>query len=334
MPGINMMPSGSTLQIPLDACTNFSGKAGNAQVTLTWTDPKDKYATPEGETAQDPDQLVSVWEYTQIIRKTGSQPAGPHDGELVVSSSVRDQYATIGFVDDGLTNDTLYYYAAYAYNTDGVASEGAFTSATPIAGTPLSQLAEGTLIKILENGSPVEFYLAKHSYEPSLNGEGRELLVRKDIHSNQGWNGLDDNYWIDCSLMSWLNSTYKATLSATVQQLMGTTAYVTEEVYPSASYSNSVFILSLTEYGLSRTFVDEEGSELPIASSLRVAYLDGSPSSQWTRSRVGNNTVDVAYITADGGSSEDLRNRLHGARPCFTLPDTARVDAELNLIEE
>lgn len=55
-----MMPSGSTLQIPLDACTNFSGEAGNAQVTLTWTDPKDKYATPEGETAQDPDQLVSV----------------------------------------------------------------------------------------------------------------------------------------------------------------------------------------------------------------------------------------------------------------------------------
>ena len=62
--------------------------------------------------------------------------------------------------------------------------------------------------------------------------------------------------------------------------------------------------------------------------------MDGSPSPQWTRSRVGNNTVDVAYITADGGSSEDLRNRAHGARPCFTLPDTARVDAELNLIEE
>ena len=204
---------------------------------------------------------------------------------------------------------------------------------SPIAGTPLGELAEGTLIKIQENGSPVEFYLAKHNYEPNLNGEGRELVVRKDIHSNRGWNGLDDNYWIDCSLMSWLNSTYKATLSATVQQLMGTTAYVTEEVYPSASYSNSVFILSLTEYGLSKTFVDKEGSKLPIASSLRVAYLDGSPSPQWTRSRVRNNTVDVAYITADGGASGALRNRAYGARPCFTLPSTALVDQDLNLIE-
>ena len=334
MPGMNMFPGGTTLQIPLDAPANFTAEAGNAQVTLTWTDPKDKYATPEGDISDTGDQLVSEWDHTVLVRKTGSQPVGPNDGTVVVSSSVRNQYQSTPYTDTGLTNDTTYYYAVFAYNKDGVASEGAFTSATPIAGTPLSQLAEGTLIKILENGSPVEFYLAKHSYEPILNGEGRELLVRKDIHSNQGWNGLGDNYWVGCSLMNWLNSTYKATLSATVQQLMGTTAYVTEEMHPIASYSNPVFILSLTEYGLSRTFVDEEGSELPIASSLRVAYLDGSPSPQWTRSRVGNNTVDVAYITAGGGASEDLRNRAHGARPCFTLSDTARVDADLNLIEE
>ena len=322
------------LTVPLDAPTEVSAEAENAQVTIKWTDPKDKYATPEGEEAQDPQQLVAVWDHTVLVRKVGSNPTGPSDGTVVVSTTVRNQYQTTGYTDTGLSNDTSYHYGVFAINEDGVASAGAFVEATPIAGTPLSQLTEGTIIKINENGTPVEFYLAKHSYEPSLNGEGRELVVRKDIHSNQGWNGLDNNHWIDCSLMSWLNSTYKATLSATVQQLMGTTAYVTEEVYPSASYSNSVFILSLTEYGLSKTFVDKEGSELPIASSLRVAYLDGSPSPQWTRSRVRNNTVDVAYITADGGASGALRNRAYGARPCFTLPDTARVDAELNLIEE
>ena len=54
MPGMNMFPGGTTLQIPLDAPAGFTAEAGNAQVTLTWTDPKDKYATPEGETAQDP----------------------------------------------------------------------------------------------------------------------------------------------------------------------------------------------------------------------------------------------------------------------------------------
>lgn len=180
MPVMNMLPSGSTLQIPLEACTAFSASAGNAKVELTWTDPKDKYATPEGDISDTGDQLVSEWDHTVLVRKTGSQPAGPNDGTVVVSSSVRNQYQSTPYTDTGLTNDTTYYYAVFAYNKDGVASEGAFVNATPIAGTPLSQLAEGTLIKILENGSPVEFYLAKHSYEPSLNGEGRELVVRKD----------------------------------------------------------------------------------------------------------------------------------------------------------
>ena len=130
---LSMFP-GTGEQIPLDAPTGFTGTAGNAKVTLTWTDPKDKYATPEGETTEEGDQLVSEWDYTRIIRKTGSAPTGPNDGVLVVESSVRDQYASTGYVDSGLTNGTTYYYGAYAYNKDGVASEGAVTGGlTPIA---------------------------------------------------------------------------------------------------------------------------------------------------------------------------------------------------------
>ena len=347
MPGINMMPSGSTLQIPLDACTNFSGEAGNAQVTLTWTDPKDKYATPEGETAQDPDQLVSVWEYTQIIRKTGSQPTGPHDGELVVFSSVRDQYATTGFVDDGLTNNTLYYYAAYAYNTDGVASEGAFASATPIAGTPLSQLAEGTLIKILENGSPVEFYLSKHSYEPSLNGEGRELLVRKDIPLKVLY-GQDQ--WVresfdQSDVYNWCNQSYYNLFSEKVKQMIGSTKFYTGQSTRSGptgainvQQEGHVFILSFAEYGFSdEDHGTDDGNTLPIASTLKIASLNGVPSSHWTRSwwRASEVGSYIWCVSAQGTAfnSEQQMTPL-GCRPVFTLPATARVDAELNLMEE
>lgn len=347
MPGINMMPSGSTLQIPLDACTNFSGKAGNAQVTLTWTDPKDKYATPEGETAQDPDQLVSVWEYTQIIRKTGSQPAGPHDGELVVSSSVRDQYATTGFVDTGLVNGTLYYYAAYAYNTDGVASEGAFASATPITGTPLSQLAEGTLIKILENGSPVEFYLAKHNYEPGLNGQGRELMVRKDSVSELiVWNSSDIPQYINGSADSWLNSTYKNRFSSYVQSLIGSTGfYCTNNAQddPSvSSYSRSIFMPSVTELGgFSGTGfmeINEEGEEFPVASTIRQASTKSYESRTvnlrrdqivgWSYFIYGEGKW--GYIDCDANHSQTGNY----PRPCLSLPSTAFIDVDLNLVEE
>lgn len=337
MPGINMMPSGSTLQIPLDACTNFSGKAGNAQVTLTWTDPKDKYATPEGETAQDPDQLVSVWEYTQIIRKTGSPPTGPHDGELVVSSSVRDQYATTGFVDDGLTNDTLYYYAAFAYNTDGVASEGAFTSATPMAGTPLAELAEGTLIKILENGSPVEFYLAKHNYEPTLNGEGRELVVRKDCYDNREWNEYYNTY-AGSTIDNWLNGAYKSLFSAKMNSLMGTTQfYYTPKTVAGdntvQTISRAIFLLSAQELNVRFASSNDEGSTLPISSTLRVAYLNGQVNTQWTRTPFTSINRQSIYANESGTGAGANCSTSKGSRPCFTLPSTALVDQDLNLIE-
>lgn len=133
MPVMNMFPGGSTLQIPLEACTAFSATAGNAQVELTWTDPLDKYATPEGDISDTGDQLVSEWDHTVLVRKTGSQPAGPNDGTVVVSSSVRNQYQSTAYVDSGLTNDTTYYYGVFAYNKDGVASAGAFVNAIPKA---------------------------------------------------------------------------------------------------------------------------------------------------------------------------------------------------------
>lgn len=348
MPGINMMPSGSTLQIPLDACTNFSGKAGNAQVTLTWTDPKDKYATPEGETAQDPDQLVSVWDHTVLVRKTGSQPAGPNDGTVVVSSSVRDQYASAGYVDTGLQNDTTYYYGVFAYNVDGVTSPGAFASATPTAGTPLGTLAEGTLIKILENGSPVEFYLVKHSYEPSLNGEGRELVVRKDgYRTSVKWSTLDgsgSNVYPNNSMDRWYNNNYKNLLSSSLQSMIGTTSFYAAEGggnYSSMVLERAIFMLSYTELGGSGYGSPSLGSRLSIYQTLLPFYVNGNGQDQPTRTPnkqdYGSDTDNgISYLWFTNGewiyASTGYNQSFH-PRPCFTLPSSALVDMNLNLIE-
>ena len=347
MPGINMMPSGSTLQIPLDACTGFSAKAGNAQVTLTWTDPKDKYATPEGETAQDPDQLVSVWEYTQIIRKTGSQPTGPHDGELVVSSSVRDQYATTGFVDDGLTNDILYYYAAFAYNTDGVASEGAFTSATPIAGTPVGQLAIGTLIKILENGAPVEYLVVNQGnpspsmYDASCDGC---WVLRKDIAENRVWDSSNNDYK-NSDIQAYLNgawtSRYSAGVLSQIKQVKIPYVNGTGSGGSVASGANGlsckIFLLSGYEVGFStsdNSYFPRDGAKLSYFSSgtKRIADYNGSAASWWLRSPGTNSANYVWGVLFDGNYFWDY-NVTCGVRPALILPSTALVDQDLNLIE-
>lgn len=324
------------LQVPLDPCTNFRAEAGNGSVTLYWDDPVDKYATPEGETAQDPQQLVSVWDHTIVVRKVGSQPANPNDGIVVTSSGVRDQYLTTGYTDASLTNDTTYYYGAFAINEDGVASDGDFTSATPIAGTPLAELAEGTLIKIQENGAPVEFYLAKHNYEPSLNGEGRELLVRKDCYDRRSWNTENINMWEYSSMLSWLNSSYKALFSANVQEQMGLTKYrfnVGSGNDSATNHADAVFILSMREFGLDMIETSYDGSsQLPIASILSVANLNGSSTNQWTRT-ARNDNFSVVYVATDGSVRTNRCSYAYGCRPVFTLPSTVMIDPNLNLIE-
>ena len=325
------------LTVPLDAPTEVSAEAENAQVTIKWTDPKDKYATPEGEEAQDPQQLVAVWDHTVLVRKVGSNPTGPSDGTVVVSTTVRNQYQTTGYTDTGLVNDTSYHYGVFAINEDGVASAGAFVEATPIAGTPLSQLTEGTIIKINENGTPVEFYLAKHSYEPDLNGAGRELLVRKDVYDQRQWNSSNANAWANCVLRSWLNSNYKNLFSSAVQALIGTTTYYYTPGNGSWSVttrSDAVFSLSGTELNGSHRNCNVEGTALPIWSTLRLAYnSSGDRSFQWTRSPVTSNTSSAWLFDTIPGFGGFGVNTEIGSRPCFTLPSIARVDTGLNLIE-
>ena len=123
--------------IPLEAPSNFTVTPDNGKCLLTWTDPKDKYADEIGEITDEGDQLVSQFAYTRIVRKVGSAPSSPNDGDLVTDSSTRNQYQSSAYVDDGLTNNTLYYYAAFTCNTDGVYSGAAVGSGTPKSYDPI-----------------------------------------------------------------------------------------------------------------------------------------------------------------------------------------------------
>lgn len=354
MPGMNMFPGGTTLQIPLDAPAGFTAKAGNAQVTLTWTDPKDKYATPEGETAQDPDQLVSVWDHTVLVRKTGSQPAGPNDGTVVVSSSVRDQYASAGYVDTGLQNNATYYYGVFAYNADGVTSPGAFASATPMADTPVGQLAIGTLIKILENGAPVEYLVVNQGnpspsmYDASCDGC---WVLRKDIAENRKWDSSDNNYK-NSDIQAYLNgswlSRYSAGVLSQIKQVKIPYQNGTGSGGSVASGANGlsckIFLLSGYEVGFStsdNSYFPRDGAKLSYFSSgtgsaannKRIANYNGSATDWWLRSPDAGGTNYVWNVGSDGSYRVWSYNFTYGVRPALILPSTALVDQNLNLIE-
>ena len=351
MPVMNMFPGGSTLQIPLDAPTAFSATAGNAQVELTWTDPLDKYATPEGEVSDTGDQLVSEWDHTVLVRKTGSQPAGPNDGTVVVSSSVRDQYQTSAYVDSGLTNDTTYYYGVFAYNKDGVASPGAFTTATPIAGTPISSLAAGTLIKILENGAPVEYMIVNQGLPSSMYDASCDgcWVLRKDIAEKRAWSSLDNDYK-KSDIQAYLNgswlSRYSAGVLSQIKQVK--IPYVNGTGSgPVASGANGlsckIFLLSGYELGWTTSDDSEfphDGAKLAYFSSgtgsaannKRIANYNGSATHWWLRSPNIHSPSLVWRVLASGSDNYWSRGNSSGVRPALILPSTIMVDENMNVI--
>ena len=199
------------------------------------------------------------------------------------------------------------------------------------SGQPLSDFQEGTLIKIRENGTLVDFYVAKHDYESSLNGAGRTLVVRKDCYDDRAWDKGNVNAYASSDLDSWFNSTYKNMLDADIRSLIGTTKirYTPGNGnWTVGTLERAVFALSATELGQSASWFNVEGSALPIANTLKVAYLNGSANTQWTRSPNTGNARSAVYLYSDGGVYGSGCRSSFGSRPAFTLPTDLPVDPD------
>ena len=203
-------------------------------------------------------------------------------------------------------------------------------------GTPLSSITVGQFVKLNESGSPVEFYVAKHDYETTLNGAGRTLLLRRFVHSNQIWNATQENSYATSSIDTWFNGTYKNLLDTGIQTVIGTTKFkytISKGNNTTDILERSIFALSGTELGGSGNWVNIEGYELPISGLLRKAYQDNTTTSnQWTRSPMLSNYQYVAYYDINAVFTNQSCIAVFGARPCFTLPGTISVDSDNNII--
>lgn len=119
------------ISIPLEAPTNLMLSAGDQEISMTWTDPIDKYTETFNE-------LVSQWSYDTIVRKEGSVPSSPHDGTVVAKITSKNQHQNIPFTDTGMENDKRWYYSVYSWNQFGTKSEPASGSGIP-TGTIINQ---------------------------------------------------------------------------------------------------------------------------------------------------------------------------------------------------
>ena len=197
-----------------------------------------------------------------------------------------------------------------------------------MATTTLGNKSVGSIVKLKENGVLVDFYVAKHDYENGLNGSGRTLVVRKDCYDTRQWHTSNVNAYATSVIDTWLNSTYKNLLDADIRGVIGTTKikYTPGNGNTTVgTLERAIFLLSVTELGKSASYANTEGTALSIASSLQIAYLNGSAVVQWTRSPYANSTLSAYFLSTVGGVSSGSCNHTHGSRPAFTLPSTLSV---------
>ena len=197
-----------------------------------------------------------------------------------------------------------------------------------MATTTLGNKSVGSIVKLKENGVLVDFYVAKHDYENGLNGSGRTLVVRKDCYDTRQWHTSNVNAYATSTIDTWLNSTYKNLLDADIRGVIGTTKikYTPGNGNTTVgTLERAIFLLSVTELGRSASYANTEGTALSIASSLQIAYLNGSAVVQWTRSPVTNGTGSAYCLYTDGNVSSNNCDGTDGSRPAFTLPSTLSV---------
>ena len=197
-----------------------------------------------------------------------------------------------------------------------------------MATTTLGNKSVGSIVKLKENGVLVDFYVAKHDYENGLNGSGRTLVVRKDCYDTRQWHTSNVNAYATSAIDTWLNSTYKNLLDADIRGVIGTTKikYTPGNGNTTVgTLERAIFLLSVTELGRSASYANTEGTALSIASSLQIAYLNGSAVVQWTRSPDTLNTNYAYCLDASGSVSYNICSNARGSRPAFTLPSTLSV---------
>lgn len=197
-----------------------------------------------------------------------------------------------------------------------------------MATTTLGNKSVGSIVKLKENGVLVDFYVAKHDYENGLNGSGRTLVVRKDCYDTRQWHTSNVNAYATSAIDTWLNSTYKNLLDADIRGVIGTTKikYTPGNGNTTVgTLERAIFLLSVTELGRSASYANTEGTALSIASSLQIAYLNGSAVVQWTRSPSTYNTDNACCLGTGGGVGNYYCGVTYGSRPAFTLPSTLSV---------
>lgn len=230
------------------------------------------------------------------------------------------------------------------------------TLKAPVTGVLASSLAVGSIVKLMEGGTAVEYLVVNQGipgnsnlYDASCDGT---WLLRKDIHSNRQWDPNNVNKYESSAINPWLNGEFFNALGSAEQ------AAIKQVKIPYRKNGGSggsdqgganglpckVFLLSGCEVGWTsddEQHFPQDGAKLSYfesgigtsANNKRIAYLSGTDTIWWLRSPSTDNAGRVWFVRSDGDYGDYGASDSDGIRPALVLPSTARFDETTMLLK-
>ena len=225
----------------------------------------------------------------------------------------------------------------------------------PVTGVLASSLAVGSTVKLMEDGTAVEYLVVNQGipsnsnlYDASCDGT---WLLRKDIHSNRKWHTSDANKYETSAINTWLNGTFFNSLGTTEQAVIKQVklpyrkngGYGGTDQSGANGLSCKVFLLSGYEVGWTTSdysYFPVDGAKLSYfesgtgtsANNKRIANLNGSAADWWLRSPYANDTRYVWCVNSNGNCYGNRASNSNGIRPALVLPSNALFDKTTKLL--
>lgn len=219
------------------------------------------------------------------------------------------------------------------------------THTAPLSGILANTLSVGSTVKLMENGTAVE-YLVVHQglpssmYDASCDGM---WLMRKDLYESRAWHSSDVNDYANSTIHAYLNGDFFNLLGAKEQAAIKQVKIPYRPGSGSSKTVNSganglsakIFLLSGYEVGWTTGDTSDFSVEGACISyfngtssvdSKRIAYLNGTKTYWWLRSPYCYSTTGVFYVGDNGDWHSMGAHFSSGIRPALVLPSTALFD--------
>ena len=205
----------------------------------------------------------------------------------------------------------------------------------------LGQVSAGTVVKINESGSPVNYLVVQQGlpssmYDASCNGT---WVLRQDIYENAVWDAGNSNVLPGADIfatMADMLPLYDSFIQDSIKTVKipyckgGQTSSVQSG---ENGLECKIFPLSGYEVGFTKSdssIFPADGSTLSYfqgssVNSKRVSTLDDEASPWWLRSPLTNDGYNAWYVSQSGGQGATSVNTSYGIRPAFVLPENLYV---------